>query len=164
MATLQAATASNGAVVTDPDAVNKLCEDYDFGNLNWEITDDNTFVLWGYGALNIYEVDEHGDRVPATREFLSELANYIGPDEKLDIQSAGFTKCRFPVHAQRYVIQNGKVLNTDLGDGLSPIKQTSPLNCVRIPFDSILAGTAAEGKEITDIEWTTSGDLEIEYR
>jgi hypothetical protein len=39
MATLQAATTSTGAFVSDPQAVRELCENYCFGTLNWEVTD-----------------------------------------------------------------------------------------------------------------------------
>lgn len=40
MATLQAATTSTGALVTNSQAVRKLCEDHCFGTLNWEVDDD----------------------------------------------------------------------------------------------------------------------------
>jgi hypothetical protein len=38
----------------------------------------------------------------------------IGSDEEFDIQTAGFTKCRFPVLAKRYVVRDGEVLHADL--------------------------------------------------
>jgi hypothetical protein len=44
------------------------------------------------------------------------------PTEKLDIQTAGFTKCRFPVLAKRYVVRDGEVLHADL-DSPSPIDE-----------------------------------------
>jgi len=34
--------------------------------------------------------------------------------EELDIQTAGYTKCRFPVLAKRYVVRDGEVLYADL--------------------------------------------------
>lgn len=37
MATLQAATTSNGAFVTDPQVVRQLCENHCIGTLNWEV-------------------------------------------------------------------------------------------------------------------------------
>ncbi len=49
-----------------------------------------------------------------THEFLRTLADYLEPTEELDIQTAGFTKCRFPVLAKRYVIRDGEVLHADL--------------------------------------------------
>ena len=107
MATLQAATTSNGAVVTDPERVRRLCESYCFGTLKWDVDDNGRFSLWGYDAFEAYEQRENslpdyegGER---TEEFLRELASYIATDETLDIQTAGFTKCRFPVLASRCV-------------------------------------------------------------
>lgn len=49
-----------------------------------------------------------------THEFLENLADYLEADEELDIQTAGFTKCRFPVLAKRYVVHDGEVLQADL--------------------------------------------------
>ena len=49
-----------------------------------------------------------------TYEFLCDLSEYIAPDAELDIQTAGYTKCRFPVHAQRYVVRENEVLHADL--------------------------------------------------
>jgi len=40
MATLQAATTSTGAIVSDPQAVRELCESYCFGTLDWEVTEE----------------------------------------------------------------------------------------------------------------------------
>ncbi|RLM49194.1 hypothetical protein DVK06_16145 [Halorubrum sp. Atlit-28R] len=40
MATLQDATTSTGAIVSDPQAVRELCESYCFGTLDWEVTDE----------------------------------------------------------------------------------------------------------------------------
>jgi len=50
-----------------------------------------------------------------THEFLRKLANYLESGEELDIQTAGYTKCRFPVLAKRYVApRDGEVLYADL--------------------------------------------------
>ena len=49
-----------------------------------------------------------------THEFLRKLADHLEADEELDIQTAGFTKCRFPVLAKRYVVRDGEVLHADL--------------------------------------------------
>jgi hypothetical protein len=49
-----------------------------------------------------------------THDLLRELANYLKSDEEFDIQTAGFTNCRFPVLAKRYLVRDGKVLHTDL--------------------------------------------------
>jgi len=49
-----------------------------------------------------------------THEFLRKLANYLESGEELDIQTAGYTKCRFPVLAKRYVVRDGEVLYADL--------------------------------------------------
>ena len=126
MATLQAATTSTGALVSDPQAVRELCENHCFGTLNWEVDDDGELVIWGYDSFEVYEARENGlpdyDGGIVTHEFLRSLAEYLEPDEKLDIQTAGFTKCRFPVLAKRYVVRDGEVLHADLS-GLEPITE-----------------------------------------
>ena len=119
MATLQAATASRGAHVTDAQAVRQLCESHCFGMLQWDVTDTGEFSIWGYDAFDGYETGDEGfpdyDAGIATRSFLRQLSKYIAPDVELDIQTAGFTKCRFPILAKRYVVRDGEVLHTDLG-------------------------------------------------
>ena len=118
MATLQAATTSTGAIVSDPQAVRELCENHCFGTLNWEVGDDGELVIWGYDSFDVYEMRENGlldyDGGIVTHEFLRSLAEYLEPDEEFDIQTAGFTKCRFPVLAKRYVVRDGEVLYADL--------------------------------------------------
>lgn len=42
------------------------------------------------------------------------LADHLETGEELDIQTAGFTKCRFPMLAKRYVVRDGDVLHADL--------------------------------------------------
>jgi hypothetical protein len=49
-----------------------------------------------------------------THEFFRSLAEYLEPNEAFDIQTAGFTKCRFPVLAERYVVRDGDILHADL--------------------------------------------------
>jgi len=60
MATLQAATASTGATVTDAQAVRQLCEAHCFGTLNWEVDEEGELIIWGYDAFEIYETREDG--------------------------------------------------------------------------------------------------------
>ena len=126
MATLQAATTSNGAIVTDEVAVSELCGRYDFGMLDWRIEDDGTFSIWGYDSFEVYSTRDDGlpdhENGVQTEEFLTELVAYLVDGEELDIRTAGFTKCRFPVLAQRYVIYDGAVLHADL-TGLEPIDE-----------------------------------------
>ena len=123
MATLQAATASRGAHVTDAQAVRQLCESYCFGLLEWEVTDDTKFSVWGYDTFEIYETTDEGlpdyEAGIATHAFLRTLSEYIAPDADLDIQTAGYTKCRFPVLAQRFVIQDGEIFHADLSHLIS---------------------------------------------
>lgn len=118
MATLQAATASDGAVVIDAQAVRELCESHCLGTLNWDVDEEDTLSIWGYDTFEIYDRRENGfpdyDGGQVTHEFLWTLAAYIAEDEELDIQTAGFTKCRFPVHASRYVVRPGEVRHADL--------------------------------------------------
>lgn len=126
MATLQAATTSTGAIVSDSQAVRQLCESYCFGTLNWEVTEEGELTIWGYDSFEVYEARNNGlpdyDGGIVTHEFLRQLAEYIDGDEELDIQTAGYTKCRFPVLATRYVIRDGEVLYADLS-GLDPIDE-----------------------------------------
>lgn len=124
MATLQAATTSTGAVVRDAQAVRQLCEAHCFGTLNWEVDEEGELIIWGYDTFEVYEAREDGlpdyEGGLVTHEFLRTLAGYLEPNEELDIQTAGFTKCRFPVLAKRYVIRDGEVLHADLSS-LDPI-------------------------------------------
>jgi hypothetical protein len=124
MATLQAATTSTGAVVTDAQAVRQLCEAHCFGTLNWEVDEEGEFIIWGYDTFEVYEAREDGlpdyEGGLVTHEFLQTLAGHLEPNEELDIQTAGFTKCRFPVLAKRYIVRDGEVLHADLSS-LEPI-------------------------------------------
>jgi len=60
MATLQAATTSTGAVVTNAQAVRQLCEAHCFGTLNWEVDEEGELIIWGYDAFEVYEAREDG--------------------------------------------------------------------------------------------------------
>ncbi|WP_135806932.1 hypothetical protein [Halorussus marinus] len=125
MATLQAATTSNGVTVTNAQAVRELCESYCFGMLEWEVDDDDRLSIWGYDAFEVYGRRENGlpdyEAGQQTHEFLRALATYVEEDDELDIQTAGFTKCRFSVLAARYVVRRGDVLRADLRT-LEPIE------------------------------------------
>ena len=74
----------------------------------------------------MYEARENGlpdyEGGIVTHEFLRALADHLEADEELDIQTAGFTKCRFPVLAKRYVVRDGEVLHADL-NSLKPIDE-----------------------------------------
>jgi len=125
MATLQAATTSTGAIVSNPQAVRELCENYCFGTLDWEVTEEGELTIWG---ATTSRYTRHGSGLPdyeggiVTHEFLRSLADHLEPNEEFDIQTAGFTKCRFPVLAKRYVVRDGEVLHADLS---SPTRSTS---------------------------------------
>ncbi|WP_254544647.1 hypothetical protein [Halomarina pelagica] len=125
MATLQAATTSTGAIVSDAQTVRELCESHCFGTLNWEVTEDGELTIWGDDDFEVYKAREDGlpdyDGGIVTHEFLRTLADYLELDEVLDIQTAGFTKCRFPVLAKRYVVRDGEVFHADLRS-LEPIE------------------------------------------
>lgn len=124
MATLQAATTSTGAIVSDAQAVRQVCESHCFGTLTWEVDGDGELTIWGYDSFDVYEARDDGltdyEGGIVTHEFLRQLAEYIDGDEELDIQTAGYTKCRFPVLAKRCVVRDGEVLHSDLSD-LEPI-------------------------------------------
>jgi hypothetical protein len=53
---------------------------------------------------------------------IRQLAEYIDGDGEFDIQTAGYTKCRFPVLAKRYVVRDSEVLHANLS-GLEPIDE-----------------------------------------
>ena len=118
MADLMAATSSTRARVTDPDAVEELCDSYSFEPIRWQITDQNEIAFWGYETFNVFRRCENGDRDEeyglATREFLWDLAEYITEGEELDIQIAGYTKFRFPMHAERWIVRLDEVRHADL--------------------------------------------------
>jgi len=126
MATLQAATTSTGAIVSNPQAVRELCENYCFGTPDWEVTEEGELTIWG---ATTSRYTRHGRAASpdyeggiVTHEFLRSLADHLEPNEEFDIQTAGFTKCRFPVLAKRYVVRDGEVLHADLS---SPTRSTS---------------------------------------
>jgi hypothetical protein len=87
MATLQAATTSTGAIVSDPQAVRELCERYCFGTLDWEVTEDGELTISGYDDFEVYEARENGlpdyEGGIVTHEFLRELADHLEADEEL---------------------------------------------------------------------------------
>jgi hypothetical protein len=126
MATLQAATTSTGAIVSDAQAVRQLCENHCFGTLNWEVDDDGELVIWGDNSFEVYAARENGlpdyDGGIVTHEFLRSLTEYLEAGEELDIQTVGFTKCRFPVLAKRYVVRKHEVPHADLS-ALDPITE-----------------------------------------
>ena len=124
MANLHAATTSSGARITNQQAVEQLCERHHFGELIWEVDIDETaergpeFHIWGYDSFDVYERRDDGDPDHegglVTESFLAELAAYICEGEELDIQAAGFTKCRYPPYAVRYVVRPDGFVRVDL--------------------------------------------------
>jgi hypothetical protein len=108
MANLRAATTSSGAQITDRDAVRALCECHSFGELNWELTDDGQISFWGYTTPDVLPTTADGKRDHdaefVTIEFMRELAQYLAEGEVLDIQAAGYTKCRYPMYGYRLVV------------------------------------------------------------
>ncbi|WP_224332196.1 hypothetical protein [Haloprofundus halobius] len=127
MATLQAATTSIGAIVTDTEAVRQLCEAHCSGTLHWEIDEEGEVIIWEYDAFEIYETREDGlpdyEGGLITHAFLRKLANSLKLGEELDIQTAGYTKCQLPVLAKRCVIREGDILYADLS-GLGLIEES----------------------------------------
>jgi len=126
MATLQAATTSTGAIVSNPQAVRELCENYCFGTPRLGGHGGGRAHYLGCDDFEVYEARESGlpdyEGGIVTHEFLRSLADHLEPNEEFDIQTAGFTKCRFPVLAKRYVVRDGEVLHADLS---SPTRSTS---------------------------------------
>lgn len=130
MATQQAVTSSNEAPITDKSAVESILEEHHFGHLNTRIRDSQngdgpTLAIFGEDTFRVFPISETGgpdrDTGPVTEEFLSEIAEHIAPDERLDIRSVSHTKCRHPVGAARYVATPDEISYTDLSQGLSPI-------------------------------------------
>jgi len=75
-----------------------------------------------YGSILKYSAAKMRENRPSeydagfvTHEFLRSLAEYLEPNEALDIQTAGFTKRRLPVLAKRYVVRDADILHADLG-------------------------------------------------
>ena len=106
MATLQAATTSTAAQITDRAAVRALCERHSFGELTWELTDDAHFSLWGPTTPTIHPLTAGDNRDPesGTTEFFTEFAQYLVEGEVLDIQAAGYTNCYYPMYGYRLVV------------------------------------------------------------
>jgi len=104
----------------------RLCESYCFGTLDWEVTEEGGSPSGGDDDFEVYEARENGlpdyEGGIVTHEFLRELADHLEADEEFDIQTTGYTKCRFPVLAKRYVVRDGEVLHADLS---SPSRSTS---------------------------------------
>lgn len=129
MATFHAITTSTAVPITDKQAVERLLDDYHFGLLTPKVrtpddTDHPTLSIYGEDSFDVYERTDTGDPIHgemATSDFLHQLQQLIVADETLDIQTVGHTKCRYPVHAQRYVVTRETVEATDLDDGLAPI-------------------------------------------
>jgi len=65
MATLQAATTSTGAIVSNPQAVRELCENYCFGTLDWEVTEEGELTIWGCDDFE--GIRGTGERPPGLR-------------------------------------------------------------------------------------------------
>ena len=120
MATFVATTSSNGAGVTDPDAVQKILERYHFdGDLEARIetsrSDGNPYLsIWGYdwpGAFKVpdgvppddFEPDYDVDSLEVFEDFLKEVAPFLA--EPLTIQAIGAEKCRFPLCAREWHIR-----------------------------------------------------------
>jgi len=69
MATLQAATTSTGAIVSNPQAVRELCENYCFGTLDWEVTEEGELTIWGCDDFEGYT--RHGRAASRTTRAAS---------------------------------------------------------------------------------------------
>ena len=104
MADFGAVTASSGAKVTDIEAVRQLLKKYDIEGLEYKVTNDGYFYVYGYEYFSVY-TEENGY---ATEEFLEELSTYL--DEILVIQSIGGEKCRFPLSATEIIITPAHLL------------------------------------------------------
>lgn len=131
MATLHASTTSDGATVSNADAVRELCRDYHFNGLNWDVSGSKELTIWGDQPFDLYLKREEGDPDHSegirTRQFLRRLATYIERDNTLDIMTVGHTKCRYPHLAQRYVVKSDGVYYTDLSP-VEPIEESNPLS------------------------------------
>jgi len=65
----------------------------------------------------VYEARENGlpdyEGGIVTHEFFCENSPTTPKLTKSSIQTTGYTKCRFPVLAKRYVVRDGEVLHAD---------------------------------------------------
>ena len=122
MATYVSQTTSNGAEVSDIEAVKAFLNDWEFipnhGELTVELT-NNKLHIWGEAELNAYRpdeidhVDERYEHVE-TIEFLEELADYL--EEDLIIQTIGQEKLRYPFHGAVFAVdhESGEVRHETL--------------------------------------------------
>lgn len=44
--------------VTDPTAVEQLCEQYHFSHLTWGLTDDGEISIWGYDLTGLEPISD----------------------------------------------------------------------------------------------------------
>jgi hypothetical protein len=118
MANLQASTVTRStARVTDPDAVEAILEEYNWGNINWELRGDTNdeLAFWGYTTFDPYQTDEDGHIAGEhlTTEVLYRLSQYIEDGERLEICDVGFMKCR-SAHGVRWIVSPYRVEQASL--------------------------------------------------
>jgi len=83
MATLQAATTSTGAIVSDPQAVRELCESYCFGTLSWEVTDKGELTNHKRAeTAGVNNADQK--RIEAARALLQDVSLLSQPEHSGD--------------------------------------------------------------------------------
>lgn len=135
MANFIGVTSSNGAQVSDVEAVRRILNDHyiDPGEGEkiepvWTEPDGRSFVgFWSYGFLSIHpwlEDERLKDQTPdydadVTEEVLKAIQPYLM--EPLVIQSVGYEKLRFPLAAQEIIVPpgEGELEYTDFKNGLA---------------------------------------------
>jgi hypothetical protein len=86
MATLQAATTSTGAIVSDPQAVRELCESYCFGTLDWKVTDEGELTNHKRTeTAGLNNADQK--RIEAARALLQDVSLLSQPEHSGDAET-----------------------------------------------------------------------------
>lgn len=131
MATMQAATTTHEApTVTDPEAVREILEEYNLGELNYELSgeDENELTLWGYGTFSPWMEFDDGSiaREHVAEELMYRLSQYIAEGDKLDLRGVENMKCR-SVGGRKWLVFPNLVVFSTLNNGPMVVKPPSEL-------------------------------------
>ena len=103
-------TTSSLAEIKNREEVQKLIDEYEFGAVEPEFTDDDEIIINGYTAF-----DPERDGEASDLEFLKRLQGFLKDDEVLTIQSMSHVRTRFPFSAIEYTVSNQMLRSQRLG-------------------------------------------------
>ena len=107
MATLHCVTSSNIAEVSDQEAVEALFEEHQVLPVDYRIK-DRELSIHGYESFIVQDKNNEY----CTRQFLRQLQPYL--EDELVIQTVGNEKCRYPLVACQYRVNEDGVFYSDL--------------------------------------------------